>query len=98
VVATREIIITYDGPEGSRVRVFQDSQLIQTLAPGNTLNKTLPVGSYTFEAQIEDTGSTSNNQQRTSYTVNISNNSRYIDILARRMPSGIVIIRDVSIR
>jgi len=98
VVATREIIITYDGPQGSRVRMFQNNLLIQTLAPGNTLNKTLPIGSYTFEVQIEDTGSTSNNQQRTPYTVNVSNNSRYIDIFARRMPSGIVIIRDVSIR
>jgi len=95
--ASREIIFSYDGPQGSRARIFQDNQFLGTITPGNTFRRSVSNGRYTFEAQIEDTSNANNNSQRISYIANINNNTIYLNIVARRMPSGIIALRDFSI-
>ena len=97
VAATRDILFTYDGPQGSRARVFHNNQLLGTITPGSTFNRTLPIGSQVFELQIEDTSNSANNSQRTPYTVNVINSAASLGIVARRTPSGVIRISDFSI-
>ena len=93
---SREIIFSYNGPQGSRARILQNNQLLGTITSGNTFRRTASNGRHTFETQIEDTSNASNNSQRLSYTVDVRDNAIYLGIVARRMPSGVIALHDFS--
>jgi membrane-bound inhibitor of C-type lysozyme len=98
VTGSRVIIFLYDSPQGSRVRLYQNNQLLGTIAPNNTFSRTVSDGSYTFEVQIDDASISSNNPLRRQHTVNVSSNTVNVDIVARRMANGDVYLRDFSTR
>ena len=88
----------YDGPQDSSAGLYYNGgKHLRTIAPGDTFQGQVPVGTNMFEVRIEDARIAGSSQIKT-ISVNVNNNTvQDVIIIARIMPSGAVIFRDLSI-
>ncbi|GHU16049.1 hypothetical protein FACS1894163_04690 [Spirochaetia bacterium] len=81
-----ELVFTLNGPEGINARLYYNGELIGTIVPEKTVKKTIPnnVNNFLLKAQIGD-------EIREFRLAAHGSTTIYLNIIARRTPSGIVI-------